>query len=58
MTQLHDDPRTGQFDTGPLLTLRRPSYAEGFARDLAESIRRWQLWWLLGYNDVRQRYRR
>lgn len=38
--------------------LRHPSYWSGFVRDLIESFRRWQLWWLLGYNDVRQRYRR
>jgi lipopolysaccharide transport system permease protein len=37
---------------------QRPSYWTGFARDFAESFERWQLWWLLGYNDVRQRYRR
>jgi lipopolysaccharide transport system permease protein len=37
---------------------QRPSYWTGFSRDLAESFQRWQLWWLLGYNDVRQRYRR
>ena len=37
---------------------QRTSYWTGFMRDLAESFERWQLWWLLGYNDVRQRYRR
>jgi ABC-type polysaccharide/polyol phosphate export permease len=37
---------------------RRPSYWSGLVRDVVESIHRWQLWWLLGYNDVRQRYRR
>jgi lipopolysaccharide transport system permease protein len=26
--------------------------------DVREGIGRWQLWWLLGLNDVRQRYRR
>src|ERR1044072_1167162 len=28
------------------------------ARDIRESFARWQLWWLLGLNDIRQRYRR
>lgn len=28
------------------------------AIDFAEGLRRWQLWWLLGLNDIRQRYRR
>lgn len=36
----------------------RPSRWSSFAWDFTESFRRWQLWWLLGYNDVRQRYRR
>jgi lipopolysaccharide transport system permease protein len=36
----------------------RPSYWSTFAWDFIESLKRWQLWWLLGYNDVRQRYRR
>jgi len=26
--------------------------------DIWESFERWQLWWLLGLNDIRQRYRR
>ena len=26
--------------------------------DIQESFERWQLWWLLGLNDIRQRYRR
>lgn len=26
--------------------------------DIRESFERWQLWWLLGLNDIRQRYRR
>jgi lipopolysaccharide transport system permease protein len=26
--------------------------------DLSETFGRWQLWWLLGLNDIRQRYRR
>ena len=26
--------------------------------DLREGLRRWELWWLLGMNDIRQRYRR
>lgn len=28
------------------------------ADDIRESFERWQLWWLLGLNDIRQRYRR
>lgn len=28
------------------------------ASDLTEGLRRWELWWLLGLNDIKQRYRR
>ena len=57
MTRTEDERPTGRL--GDLAqVLQRPSYWTSFGRDLAESIQRWQLWWLLGYNDVRQRYRR
>lgn len=57
MTRTEDDRLAGRL--GDLAqVLQRPSYWTNFGRDLTESIQRWQLWWLLGYNDVRQRYRR
>ena len=59
MTHIQDDQVARKLsDIERVQVPRRPSYWTGFAWDLAESIRRWQLWWLLGYNDVRQRYRR
>jgi lipopolysaccharide transport system permease protein len=33
-------------------------YWKGLATDFGGSLRHWQFWWLLGYNDVRHRYRR
>lgn len=35
----------------------RERWAKAIA-DVREGLARWQLWWLLGLNDVRQRYRR
>ena len=35
----------------------RERWAKAIA-DVQEGLARWQLWWLLGLNDVRQRYRR
>ena len=59
MTGIRDERLAGQLgELGRAQLPQRPSYWTGFARDLAESFQRWQLWWLLGYNDVRQRYRR
>jgi len=59
MTHIRDEPLAGQLSALERAQLpQRPSYWTGFAQDLAESFQRWQLWWLLGYNDVRQRYRR
>src|ERR1044072_2328255 len=59
MTQIQDDPVARELrDIEHVPVPRRPSYWTGFAWDFTESIKRWQLWWLLGYNDVRQRYRR
>jgi lipopolysaccharide transport system permease protein len=48
-------------------TMRSASSGEGSASqvrwaralvDVQEGLGRWQLWWMLGLNDVRQRYRR
>ena len=59
MTRIEDDRLAGQLsELGRAQVPQRPSYWTTFGWDLAESMRRWQLWWLLGYNDVRQRYRR
>ena len=59
MTQVRDERLAGQLSELERAQMpQRTSYWTGFMRDLAESFERWQLWWLLGYNDVRQRYRR
>ena len=59
MTQVRDERLAGQLSELERAQMpQRTSYWAGFMRDLAESFERWQLWWLLGYNDVRQRYRR
>jgi lipopolysaccharide transport system permease protein len=59
MTHLQDQPLAHQLsDLARTALPPRPSYASGLVWDVVHSIRRWQLWWLLGYNDVRQRYRR
>ena len=59
MTQVRDERLAGQLRELERAQMpQRTSYWAGFMRDLAESFERWQLWWLLGYNDVRQRYRR
>src|SRR4051812_23393901 len=36
----------------------RPPYWSNLVDDFVESMARWQLWYLLGVNDIRQRYRR
>jgi len=59
MTHIQDDRVARELsDIERVAVPRRPSYWSSFAWDFTESFKRWQLWWLLGYNDVRQRYRR
>jgi len=59
MAHIQDDQVAGQLDDLKRASaLHRSSYWPSFAWDLTESFKRWQLWRLLGYNDVRQRYRR
>lgn len=58
MTQLQDQPHAYPPQAPARELPKRPSYASGMIADFTQSVERWQLWWLLGYNDVRQRYRR
>jgi len=40
------------------LALNRPTMLQAATRDIREGLSAWPLWGLLGWNDIRQRYRR
>jgi len=51
-------PGTEAHDRPPSLQLPSLSPWKQCGGDLWQGFSRWQLWWLLGMNDIRQRYRR
>ena len=57
MNEAHPSGMAGE----PSHILQRTKGAERRVKaiaDIREGLARWQLWWLLGINDIRQRYRR
>jgi ABC-type polysaccharide/polyol phosphate export permease len=58
MMTLESATYSGQGDPGAYRRLRAPPPLTAGASDLMAGLKAWRLWTMLGWNDIRQRYRR